>query len=157
MEHSNITPHESGLAGETLFSAQDLRKVMMKHQMTEFAKEEAREREMAQARAERVKQFRNPIEITEETLANFMRRVQQAADHGDRQTLILRFPSDLCTDSGRAINNALESWEKTLVGSPKQIYDVWAEKLKPRGFGLHAEVLDYPHGMPGDIGLFCRW
>ena len=153
MEHSNITPHESGLAGETLFSAQDLRKVMMKHQMTEFAKEEAREREMAQARAERVKQFRNPIEITEETLANFMRRVH----HGDRQTLILRFPSDLCTDSGRAINNALESWEKTLVGSPKQIYDVWAEKLKPRGFGLHAEVLDYPHGMPGDIGLFCRW
>jgi len=22
---------------------------------------------------------------------------------------------------------------------------------------LRAEVLDFPHGIPGDIGLFCRW
>jgi len=35
--------------------------------------------------------------------------------------------------------------------------EVWEENLKPLGFGLRAEVIDYPHGMPGDVGLYCHW
>jgi hypothetical protein len=29
--------------------------------------------------------------------------------------------------------------------------------LKPCGFHLSARVLDFPDGMPGDIGLFLGW
>jgi len=29
--------------------------------------------------------------------------------------------------------------------------------LQPLGFGLKAEVLEYPGGMPGDIGFFITW
>ena len=86
-----------------------------------------------------------------------MRRVRQSAERGEHQILILRFPSAMCRDSGRAINNSLPGWEDTLVGIPQQLLTVWREHLKPLGFGLSAEVLDYPGGIPGDIGLFCRW
>ena len=80
---------------------------MADHRMAELAKKEARKHELAQAQAqaEQTKQLKVPIEITTERLTTFMRRIQQAADHGETQILVLRFPSDLCSDRGRAINN----------------------------------------------------
>jgi hypothetical protein len=36
-------------------------------------------------------------------------------------------------------------------------YEAWRDHLRPLGFGLQARVLDYPGGMPGDIGLFLTW
>jgi hypothetical protein len=30
-------------------------------------------------------------------------------------------------------------------------------ELRPLGFKLTAQVLDYPGGTPGDIGLYLRW
>lgn len=143
--------------GEAFFSATELNKIVAQRRIAELAMEEAREKERANAQAEQIKQLMNPIEITRERLANFMRRVRSAAERGEHQILILRFPSDMCTDSGRAINNALPGWENTLVGVPRQLVTVWEENLKSLGFRLAAEVLEYPHGMPGDIGLFCRW
>ena len=35
--------------------------------------------------------------------------------------------------------------------------EFWREHLQPLGFGLKAEVLEYPGGMPGDIGFFLTW
>jgi hypothetical protein len=151
------TEHAMGGAGEILFSAQDLHKVITESRTAERSKEEGRQRELDKARAEQVKQLKLRAEISPERIANFMTRMHHAAEHGETQILILRFPSDVCTDGGRAINNTLPGWEETLVGLPRQIYEIWSQKLKPRGFSLHAEVLDFPNGMPGDIGLFCRW
>ena len=156
MDPKNATHYGTGLAA-ILFSAQELHKVMTQREMAERSQREASEHELAKLREETIKHLKIPVEITPEKVAAFMTRVHQAAEHGEKQVLVLRFPSDLCSDGGRAINNALAGWEETLVGVPRQIYDVWAEELKPRGFALRAEVLDYPHGMPGDIGLFCRW
>ena len=157
MGNGNVIPHEMGLAGETFLSAEDLHRAVTARRMAARSEDEARKHELAQAKAEEVKRLMVPIEITPEKIATFMKRIQQAADHGESQILVLRFPSDLCTDSGRAVNNAHAGWEDTLVGVPRQIYEVWVEKLKPRGFALHAEVVDFAYGMPGDIGLFCRW
>jgi len=33
----------------------------------------------------------------------------------------------------------------------------WSDHLRPLGFGLKAEVLEYPGGMPGDIGFLLTW
>jgi hypothetical protein len=148
--------HEMG-AGEAFFSATDLNKYMAQRRIAEAAAQRAHDHEQANARAEQIKQLMIPVELTTERIANFMRRVRDAADRGEHQLLVLRFPSDLCTDGGRAINNTLPGWEGTLVGVPQQMLKVWEEHLKALGFRLSAEVLDYPHGMPGDIGLFCRW
>ncbi len=160
MTQTDTKKHDRG-ASEVFFSAEDLNKYMTQRRMAELAREEARAREEAKAQAEQIKQLMTPIEVTpdefKERLANFMTRVRHAAEQGEHNILILRFPSDLCTDRGRAINNALPGWEDTLVGFPKQLLQVWEEHLKPLGFRLSAEVLDYPHGIPGDIGLYCRW
>ena len=140
--------HDMG-AGDVFFSAADLNSLVAQRRRGELAS--------AAAQAEQIKQLMGPVEVTTERLANFMRRVRSAAERGEHQILVLRFPSDMCSDRGRAINNVSPGWEDTLVGMPKQMVEVWREHLKHLGFGLSAEVLDYPHGMPGDIGLFCRW
>jgi hypothetical protein len=146
-----------GIAGDTLFSATAVQQYMAQRRRAEQAKEEARQAEMKSSEEEQIKRLMEPIEIDEERLANFMRRVRSAAEQGEHQILILRFPSAMCRDSGRAINNSLPGWEGTLVGVPQQLLQVWHEHLKPLGFRFSAEVLDYPDGMPGDIGLFCKW
>lgn len=157
MTETDTKKHDMGLAGDAFFSTEDLKKHIVQRRMAELASDEAREREQAKAREEQIKQLLAPIEISKERVVHFMGRIRQAAEHGEHQILILRFPSDLCTDRGRAINNVLPGWEDTLIGVPKQVLHVWEENLKSLGYRLTAEVLDYPHGMPGDIGMFCRW
>ena len=31
------------------------------------------------------------------------------------------------------------------------------KELRPLGYKLHAQVIDFPGGMPGEIGLFLKW
>jgi hypothetical protein len=40
---------------------------------------------------------------------------------------------------------------------PKAGYEFWRAHLQPLGFGLKAEILEYPGGMLGDIGFFLTW
>ncbi len=55
------------------------------------------------------------------------------------------------------INNALEGWQETLVGTPRSIYEAWQRYLKDEGYRFGARVLDYVDGMPGEIGLVISW
>ena len=73
-----------------------------------------------------------------------MQLVDQAAENGQTEIQVYRFPNELCTDRGRRINNSEPDWEPTLEGRPKLGYEFWRDNLKPLGFGLKAEVLDYP-------------
>ena len=45
-----------------------------------------------------------------------------AADRGDKEYLLLRFPNALCSDGGRAINAPLPDWQRTLRGEPAEVY-----------------------------------
>lgn len=69
----------------------------------------------------------------------------------------MRFPSELCSDSGRAIGNADPEWPETLPGKARGAYRLWARLGRSRGFQLRAIILDYPGGIPGDVGLFLDW
>jgi hypothetical protein len=80
-----------------------------------------------------------------------------AADKGQKDLLLLRFPCELCSDEGRAINSSLPEWPETLRGEAAEIYLHWERDLKPKGFHLVAQVLDFPGGKPGDIGLTLGW
>jgi hypothetical protein len=33
----------------------------------------------------------------------------------------------------------------------------WQRDLKPHGFGLAAQILEFPDGIPGDAGLILIW
>ena len=87
----------------------------------------------------------------------FTRAVREAAERGVKEIQVARFPSNWCTDGGRAINNFEPDWPNSLTGYAREAYEVYERVLKQRGYKLRAQVLDYPGGMPGDIGLFLRW
>ena len=83
--------------------------------------------------------------------------VNRAVENGMTSVQVFRFPNHVCTDNGRAINQAEEGWEQTLTGVPKEIYEFWQRQLKPRGYHMRFEIIDYPGGMPGDVGIFLSW
>ena len=83
--------------------------------------------------------------------------VNRAVENGMTSVQVFRFPNHICTDNGRAINQVEDGWETTLTGIPKEIYEFWKRQLKPRGYHIRYEIIDYPGGMPGDVGIFLSW
>jgi hypothetical protein len=95
--------------------------------------------------------------VTADEVAMVRRLVANAVRDGNMEAMVYSFPSDLCTDSGRAINNNDPRWPKTLQGKAKEFYDRYQEFGKPQGYKLKAMVISFPGGMPGDIGFFLNW
>jgi hypothetical protein len=83
--------------------------------------------------------------------------VNRAVENGLTSVQVLRFPNHICTDNGRAINQHEAGWEKTLSGIPKELYNFWERRLKPNGYQIKYEILDYPGGMPGDVVVTLSW
>ena len=83
--------------------------------------------------------------------------INRAVENGLMSVQVFRFPHTLCSDNGRAINQAEAGWETTLTGIPKEIYEFWKRQLQPRGYHIRYEIIDYPGGMPGDIGIVLSW
>jgi hypothetical protein len=96
-------------------------------------------------------------EIHPEVMARVNTVVRRAAEQGKTEVLLFQFPSEYCSDRGRAINNAEPDWPKSLDGFAKRAYEAYEEKLRPHGYRLQARILDYPKGMPGDVGFFLAW
>jgi hypothetical protein len=87
-----------------------------------------------------------------------LHQARQVAERGEKEYLLLRFPSELCTDGARAINNPPSpDWPNTLQGEAMELYVRWRDQLRPLGFHLGAHVLDFPDGKTGDVGLFLFW
>ena len=83
--------------------------------------------------------------------------IQRAIKNGLTEVQVHRFPKELCTDYGRAINQQEQGWEKTLTGLPKEMYQLWHDHLRPRGYKLKYQIVDFPGGVPGDIGITLSW
>lgn len=83
--------------------------------------------------------------------------IQRAVRNGLTEVQVYRFPNVLCTDKGRAINQQEPGWEKTLTGIPKEIFQLWTDYLKPRGYRIRYQIVDFPGGMPGDIAITISW
>ena len=83
--------------------------------------------------------------------------IERAVASGLTEVLVMRFPNSLCTDRGRAINQQETGWETTLTGLPKELYDFWDRQLRPLGYKLKVQIIDFPDGMPGDVGMSLKW
>ena len=61
--------------------------------------------------------------------------VNRAVENGMTSVQVFRFPNHICTDNGRAINQARGRLGKhTDRPYPKEIYEFWKRQLKPRGY-----------------------
>ena len=83
--------------------------------------------------------------------------IERAVSNGLTEVQVYRFPNALCTDRGRAINQQEPGWETTLTGLPKEMYEFWDRQLRPLGYKLKVQIIDFPGGMPGDVGITLKW
>jgi hypothetical protein len=83
--------------------------------------------------------------------------IQRAVRNGLTEVQVYRFPNSLCTDKGRAINQQEAGWENTLTGIPKEIFQLWTDYLKPRGYRISYQIIDFSGGVPGDIAITIAW
>jgi hypothetical protein len=141
-----------------------------------------RDREAAEhlqrRKEEELSEFRRRLEnfqLTEEIIQSGLDRIRRAFERGEAELMIASFPSSFCTDGGRAVINAgappinkpteaelraraeEPEWLATLPAGVRKVHDFWKESLKPGGFQFAARIINYPGGMPGDIGLFFMW
>lgn len=125
----------------------------------ELAEKEAKQQAAAETEKRRlIEKLSKPSGLSEDEKVKLAARViQRAVRNGLTEVQVYRFPHTLCTDRGRAINQAEPGWEKTLAGIPKEIFELWANYLKPRGYRIAYNVIDFPGGMPGDIGVTLSW
>ena len=121
--------------------------------------DEERARRRATAAELRRRDLRRLIDthISEKGWNGLVHSARDAAERGDTEFLLLRFPSQLCSDGGRAINAPDTEWPRTLRGEAAEMYLRWERELRPRGFHLAARVIEFPDGVPGDIGLYLAW
>lgn len=148
------------LGDESFMSAAELRDYVTQTEIAKASKI-AGAGQAEKARAELIRSLTQPVPVTPEKIAEVKRRVlgqlKSAAVRGDKEVLVMRFPNALCTDKGRALNNLEKDWPSALVGRPLQAFEFWRDHLQPQGYGLKAIIVDWPQGLPGDIGFFLTW
>ena len=125
----------------------------------EEAEQEARKRAEAQAEKNAlIEHLSKPSGISEEeAIGRAIKIIERAMKNRTTEVEVFRFPNQLCTDKGRAINQQEPGWEQTLTGAPKEIYQLWEKYFRPRGYKLKVQIVDFPDGMPGDIGMTLSW
>ena len=121
----------------------------------------AHDRQKAAEQAEKealIKKLSQPSGMTDEEKVKLAATViKRAVDNGLLEVQVYRFPHAMCTDNGRAINQAEPGWEKTLTGIPKEIFYLWRDHLQEKGYKIRYQILEFPGGMPGDIGITLSW
>jgi hypothetical protein len=105
-----------------------------------------------------LEKFSKPSGVTDDVrMARAAAIIKRAANNGLTEVFVFRFPNELCTDRGRAINQNEPGWEKTLTGLPKELFEFFEKHLKPRGYHVAYQIVDFPGGMPGDVGVTLKW
>jgi hypothetical protein len=134
---------------------------MKKLALTEAEEASKQARKLAEEEAEKkslLDHFSKPSGVSdEEGIRRAIKIVERAVSNGRTEVQVYRFPNQLCTDKGRAINQQEPGWENTLTGVPKEIYDLWAKYFRQRGYKLKVEIIDFPGGMPGDVAMTLKW
>src|SRR5690242_20489147 len=119
-----------------------LRKIAADREAEEARKAAAEEMRRAQEEKALTDSFMNR-EVAPQAMERVMAAVKKAAERGESSIQVFQFPSTLCKDSGRAINNSDPNWPETLVGFPLHAYEFFEEHLRPHGYKLRAAILNY--------------
>lgn len=138
------------------FSAESVRSLISSKKQ-KLEQEQHELEEAAKAQRQKLHDAFLERDIRPEALDRVATMVQKAVERGDKQALLFQFPSEWLPDKGRAVTNRDPKWHEKLDGFAKRAYDFYVRELAPRGFQLQAEILDWPGGMPGDVGFVLTW
>ena len=137
-------------------SAAELRKQLLEKEMAKVSQyrneQDAKQKELTKFTDEFLSK-----QVSAEEIATVRRLVSIAVEAGKLEAMVYSFPSDLCTDSGRAINSNDPTWPQTLRGKAKEFFDRYQAFGKPQGYKLKAMIINFPGGIPGDVGFFLSW
>ena len=129
--------------------------------LAEAEEAEKQARTLAEAQAEKralIDHLSKPSGISEaEAIRQGIAIIESATRNRMTEVEVIRFPNQMCTDKGRAINQQEPGWQETLTGAPKEIYQLWEKYFRPRGYKLKVQIVDFPDGLPGDIGMTLSW
>jgi hypothetical protein len=143
---------------ELLPSAKDCMQKIALTQAEEASKEMQKRAAADAEKKALLDQLTKPSGVSdEERLRRAASIIKRAVDNGLTEVEVGRFPHQLCTDRGRAINQQEPGWENTLTGLPLELFQFWQKYLKPRGYRLKFQIAEFPGGMPGDIGMTLSW
>ena len=140
----------------TLLRPQDLNEIISDAEMQKM--DEERERKQKREREQRdLREAFMSRDVHPEVMDRLNKVIRIAAEQGHKEVKVITFPANYCNDGGRRINNMLPDWPDSLEGFAKKAYEFYQKELRPLGYKLHAQVIDFPGGMPGEIGLFLKW
>jgi hypothetical protein len=139
-----------------LITPEELRRIADEKEMA-AAREALEKKKKVEDEHHQVREAFMSQDVHPEVFERVSRVVKSAAERGEREVLALRFPSEYCTDGGRAINSFEPHWPETLTGFAKRAHEFWQKELEPKGYKVRAQIMDFPGGMPGDVGIFLRW
>ncbi len=137
-------------------TAEAFRRLILAHEDDEARQRAEAERLRQEAEKQRIEELAKR-KLTDGEWRELLARARQAAAAGAKEFMLIRFPARLCLDGGRAINAPDPGWPATLRGEPLDIFTRWRRELEPCGFRLAAQIVDFPHGVPGDAALFLIW
>ncbi|MDW6021027.1 histidine kinase [Mesorhizobium sp. BAC0120] len=137
-------------------SAEQLRMRLLEEQLAEAKKYEQQKQKEQQKLSAFTDDFLKG-HVTENEIAMVRRLVTNALKDGKFEAMVYSFPSDLCSDGGRAINNSDPDWPNSLQGKAREFYERYLKYGKPQGYKLKAMIINFPGGIPGDVGFFLNW
>jgi len=155
-EKKKDPPQKKSASGVAIPSKEELQKLQAARLQARSAEASKQHDVEAERKKELIAEL-SKRRVTDQNVKNAVARIRELAAAGETEVLVLRFPNELCTDGGRAINNNEPGWPKTLTGFPQSIHQAWESALRDHGYRLTAKILEFPGGMPGDVGLFLSW
>jgi hypothetical protein len=139
-----------------LLHPNDLKQISSDAEMAKMDEEQRAKQRKEEQQTELREAFMSR-EIHPEAIDRINKAVRIAAQRGHHQVEIITFPCSFCTDGGRRINIGDPEWPTTLSGFAKRAYDFYIKELRPHGYKLNAEIISFPGGMPGEVGLYLKW
>jgi hypothetical protein len=139
-----------------LLRPEDLRKISDEEDMAK-GKKAFEHMNAAESKQASLREIFMSRDLHPEAKARINAAVQRAARDGQHQLVAIRFPAAYCNDQGRRINNLAPDWPNSLEGYARKAYEFYIAELRPLGYKLSAQILDYPGGMPGDVGFYLSW
>jgi hypothetical protein len=139
----------------------DARHVLMQAVAIDARKADNYVRELAEAELEKralIERLRAETVVFEEDKIKLISAIiRRAAQSGLSEVQLHRFSDSFCSDGGLAISRNAAGWEDTLRGVPRDIYDIWSNYLRPRGYEIRYIVNKLPDSLPDNVGIVVSW